>query len=50
MFELSAVLGGPGGRSLEKKPDERRAEGNEEGRELVYDKIRFGVKVFYTQV
>lgn len=31
-------------------PDERRAEENEEGSELIYDKIIFVVNVFYTQV
>lgn len=33
-----------------KNPDERRAEGNEEGSELIYDKIIFVVDIFYTQV
>lgn len=31
-------------------PDERRAEENKEGSELIYDKIVFVVNVFYTQV
>lgn len=44
------MLGGPGGRSLEKNPDERRAEENEEGSELIYDKMISAVNVFYTQV